>query len=289
MRNSFQLSELPGCKEGECIFDVRCPDRVVAQLFGSVLAQAQALTRQPQIGVPLHPAVTPVLIPAVRRRGVAKELDLHLLEFARAKSEIARGDLVPEALSNLRYPQRDSDARAAEDILEVHENALGGFGPQEGRTLLVGQRADVGLEDQIESARLGQRSERFGVGTQDTRAVLHLDQGKRLAVPLELIRVLFAKVEKLQSAPSSILLLLVRLGGRCHEDSLALGFHPAAAHLVVSVAAFGFTTVNHEVGKQVIVPRTLPDLRMHDDRGVDPGHGIGLGSPLGRTSTRYGG
>ena len=75
--------------------------------------------------------------------GMAEELDLHLLELARAEGEVARRDLVAEALADLGDAERDADAAAVEDVLEVDEDALGRLGPQEGRLLLAAQGADV--------------------------------------------------------------------------------------------------------------------------------------------------
>ena len=73
---------------------------------------------------------------------MAEELDLHLLELARAEGEIARRDLVAKALADLGDAERNAHARAIEHVLEVDEDALGRFGPQKGRVFLAAQRAD---------------------------------------------------------------------------------------------------------------------------------------------------
>ena len=73
---------------------------------------------------------------------MAEELDLHLLELARAEREVARRDLVAEALAHLGDAERHADARAVEHVLEVDEDALGRLGPQEGGVFLAAQRAD---------------------------------------------------------------------------------------------------------------------------------------------------
>ena len=60
-----------------------------------------------------------------------EELDLHLLELARAEDEVARRDLVAERLADLRDPERRLLARELEHVLEVDEDALRGLGAQE--------------------------------------------------------------------------------------------------------------------------------------------------------------
>ncbi len=45
---------------------------------------------------------------------------------------------------------------------------------------------------------------------------------------------------------------------------------PAPLDMIQPIAAFGFAAVDHLVGKQVVVSGHLPDLRVHDDRGLDP-------------------
>ena len=64
---------------------------------------------------------------------MAEELDLHLLELARAEGEVARRDLVAEALAHLGDAERHVDAAAVDDVLEVDEDALRRLGTQEGR------------------------------------------------------------------------------------------------------------------------------------------------------------
>ena len=97
---------------------------------------------------------------------MAEELDLHLLELARAEREVPRRDLVAKALAHLGDAERHADARAVADVLEVDEDALGRFGPQKAAPSSPRQRADDRLEHQVELARLGERAERLGVGAE---------------------------------------------------------------------------------------------------------------------------
>src|SRR3990172_2591929 len=121
-----------------------------------MLAKTQAALRQPQARVPGHPPVAPEFVPLSRRVGVAEEFDLHLLEFARAEREIPRRNFVAEALADLRDAERNLHARTIEHVLEIDENALGRFGPQERRVFLAAHRADDRLEHQVELSRLGE-------------------------------------------------------------------------------------------------------------------------------------
>src|SRR5947209_2838037 len=102
-----------------------------------MLPQPQTLARQAEVGVPLHPAVAPILIPLWRAIGMAEKLDLHLLEFARAEREIPRRDLVTKALAHLGDAERHANAGAIADVAKIDEDALRSLGPQE-RSVLLG-------------------------------------------------------------------------------------------------------------------------------------------------------
>ena len=176
------------------------PHRVVAQLILVVLAQPQA-ARRPGRGSVYH---------AIRRSRqysyhfrdvvrMAEELDLHLLELARAEREIPRRDFVAKALADLRDAERNPHARAVEHVLEVDEDALGRFRPQEGRVLFAAHRADDRLEHQVELARLGERARapwRPGASTCARSSTLASDID--VAFPRDLVRVLGPQLEELQ-------------------------------------------------------------------------------------------
>src|SRR6266516_1647077 len=85
-----------------------------------------------------------------------EELHLHLLELAVAKDEVARRDLVAEALPYLRDPERELAARDGRHVVEVDEDALGRLWSQIGDRRGVLDRTDVGLEHQVELPRLGE-------------------------------------------------------------------------------------------------------------------------------------
>ena len=59
-----------------------------------------------------------------------EKFQFHLLELARAEGVIARRDFVAERLADLRDAERDALPRRFQDIFELRENRLRGFGTQ---------------------------------------------------------------------------------------------------------------------------------------------------------------
>jgi hypothetical protein len=114
----------------------------VGELVSVVGAEAQRLAVDPQLHVPVHALVHPVLVPTLCLGGRDEELHLHLLELERPEDEVARGDLVAERLADLRDPERGLLAGVLEGGLEVEEDALRGLGPEVHGRAGVLQRAD---------------------------------------------------------------------------------------------------------------------------------------------------
>ena len=110
--DAFQLAELARRQERKRVLDVGRADGVVAQLV-LARARAAAAARRRGRGSVYH---------VIRRSRqysyhlrdvvrMAEELDLHLLELARAEREIPRRDLVAKALADLGDAERNA-ARA---------------------------------------------------------------------------------------------------------------------------------------------------------------------------------
>ena len=140
----------------EQVLDVRRRRGVVRELLLRVLAQAQVVGADAEAGVPALALREPVLEPRaglVRRDEV---LHLHLLELARAKDEVAGGDLVAKGLADLGDPERRPAARELQHVLEVDEDPLGGLGAQVDGRGVVAHRPHVGLEHEVELARVGE-------------------------------------------------------------------------------------------------------------------------------------
>ncbi len=138
----FELA--PAVAEGKAVLDVDGPLRVVRQLLGRVLVAAQVGRSETKVEVPLLAQVDPALEPFLVRARLDEVFDLHLLEFERAKDEVAGRDLVPERLAYLGDPEGQLAAHGAGNVGEVDEHALRRFWRQIRDVLLVGDRPDLG-------------------------------------------------------------------------------------------------------------------------------------------------
>ena len=125
----------------------------------------------PEVDVPARALVDPVLVPLLVLARLDEELHLHLLELAGAEDEVARRDLVAEALADLRDAEGRLHPRAGDHVGEVDEDALRGLGPQVVQPGLVLGHAEVGLEQPGELARLGPRAAGAAVGAGERRQV----------------------------------------------------------------------------------------------------------------------
>src|SRR5918996_608952 len=90
--DSFQFAPAHGKK----IFDVGGALGIVRQLVFFMFAQANVLFMNAVVRVPSETLVDPPLVPLFVRSRHDEELDLHLLEFAAAKSKISWRNLVTE-------------------------------------------------------------------------------------------------------------------------------------------------------------------------------------------------
>ena len=148
-----------------------------------MLVQPQVVGIDAEVDVPLLPGVDPILVPLLGARRLDEELHLHLFELASAEDEVARGDLVAEALADLTDAERRLAACGGHHVGEVHEDALRGLGPQIVQAFLGLDRAEVRLEHHVEFARLGPLTRLTGVGIANVGQPV----GRRMAV-LGLVR-----------------------------------------------------------------------------------------------------
>src|SRR6202453_1456220 len=123
---AFQLTPRVA-DEAELVLDIDSAVGVVRQLLLGVFVQPQVPWIDSKVDVPLPPGVDPILMPFLRGRRLDEELHLHLLELAGAEDEIARSDLVPEALADLPDAERWLPAGSRHHVREVHEDALRGL------------------------------------------------------------------------------------------------------------------------------------------------------------------
>ncbi len=161
MPSSSPHSE-PG--EAEPVLDVDGPLGVVAQLLLRVLVVPQVVLGDPEVDVPAVPLVDPVLVPLLVLARLDEELHLHLLELAGAEDEVARRDLVAEALADLGDAERRLLPAAGHHVREVQEDALRGLRAQVVQPGLVLDHAQERLEQAGELARLGPRAAGAAVG-----------------------------------------------------------------------------------------------------------------------------
>ena len=144
VRDALEL--LPADREE--VLDVARRARVVRQLVGVVLADPQVrLARTPRSRYQLTALVDPVAVPLVGVGRRHEELHLHLLELAHAEQEVARRDLVAEALADLRDAERRLHAQRRGDVLEVDEDALRRLRPQVGACSLSSRTAPTNVSN----------------------------------------------------------------------------------------------------------------------------------------------
>ncbi len=182
VRDALELGELRAA-EVEAVLDVDGALRVVRELLLRVLEEAQVLGREPEVEVPVQPRLEPVLVPLLVGAGLDEELHLHLLELARAEDEVAGRDLVAEGLADLADAERRLLARGAGDVGVVDEDALRGLRAQVVHRGLVLHRAEVGGQQTVEVARLGELALHAAV-----RAVDAGEPALRRALVLVLVR-----------------------------------------------------------------------------------------------------
>ena len=123
--------------------------RVVAELVLVVIAEAEVAPATPR---DCHHFMRSAFQNSYHLRGfigMAEPFHFHLLEFAGAEDEIARGDFVAEGFADLGDAEGDFDAGGVDDVFEVEKDALGGFGAEIGFDRRI-DGADVGGEHQIE-------------------------------------------------------------------------------------------------------------------------------------------
>src|SRR5512134_1057296 len=104
----------------------------MGQLLRLVGPHAQPVLAEAQLAVEAHPLGQPVLEPALTLARVNEELELRLLELARAEGEVARIDLVAEGLADLGDPEGDLLPGGLAHAFEVVEDGLAGLRAQPG-------------------------------------------------------------------------------------------------------------------------------------------------------------
>src|SRR5215510_6879520 len=92
---------------GEKILNIGSPFGVMRQFIFLMLAETNIFLANAISRVPGKALVDPLLMPFFIRSRQDKELDLHLLEFPRPKSEVAGRDLIAKGFADLRNAERE--------------------------------------------------------------------------------------------------------------------------------------------------------------------------------------
>src|SRR5215510_14386598 len=125
----------------------------MGQLLLSLLARPQSLRLDAELRVPVLPHIAPVFVPLPRLDGMTEKLNLHLLELAAAERVVSRIDFISERLADLSDSEGQLEASAIDNISEIREDALGGFGTEISLVVLITHCANVSLKHQVELTR----------------------------------------------------------------------------------------------------------------------------------------
>ena len=164
--DALQLAPLTALKTVP-VLDVHGPLGVVGELLLGMLVVSQVVLVDPQVHVPLGTCVDPVLVPLLVTAGHDEELHLHLLELTGAEDEVARSDLVTEALADLRDAERGLLTRRVHYIDEVEKDSLRSLGTQIVQARVILDNTEVGLEQARERPGLCPRAAGAAVRTCD--------------------------------------------------------------------------------------------------------------------------
>src|ERR1044072_4030540 len=148
----------------EAILQINAAFRIMGQFFRLLPVLSKIFSPHAEPRVPVVAVFDPTLVPlyVIHLAGLEdggrldEKLNLHLLELARAKDEIARRYLVTKSFADLRHAERQFAIRRVEHVLEIDEDALRGFGPQVSQARLVFDRADGRAKHKVELPGLGQ-------------------------------------------------------------------------------------------------------------------------------------
>ena len=277
--------------EGELVLDVGTRRCVMGQFVRFVLTQPESGAVQPEVHVPLEPAVAPIPVPVPGMLRCAEEFDFHLLEFAASKGEIAWIDFVAECLADLPDAERNFHSRRVAHGLEVDEYPLRRLRAQVRNAGSVPHRPHMGLEHEIErtgrrqGARL-QGARRIGPAAQ--LIVLERARHGCQAVPAEVSdrsreafavcggefgfrrRAGFPGHGKQRSGVGGAAVIGAIRGYA--KDSQPIG----------AKAVLRFPAVHHGIAEAAHVTAGFPDPGIHEYRAIQSHHVEGRGGAIGR-------
>ena len=121
-----------------------------------MVAQAQVVVLHVQVQQPVVAEGAPIGEPFQVGAGFAEEFQFHLLELTGTEGEVARGDLVPEALADLADAKGQLFPSGALDVLEVDKDALCSLRTEVDSVLCILGDTLEGLEHQVELTDVGE-------------------------------------------------------------------------------------------------------------------------------------
>ena len=113
--------------EGEEILKIRGRLGIEDQFIGIVISCTEILLLQSDGTQKVVTVASPVIKPFKIGTGLAEKLQFHLLEFTNTEDEVARGDLIPEALAHLADAEGQFFPGSTGDIGKVYKDALCGL------------------------------------------------------------------------------------------------------------------------------------------------------------------
>src|SRR4029434_4331286 len=150
--NPFELAE----SERKVVFEIVCLLRIEGAFLVGNIVNADLCAGDGDILIKPEALLQPIVGQSQSFLPAAKIFDLHLFEFAGAKRVVAWVNLVAEGLPNLRNAEGKLLTRSFQDVLELHEDRLGGLRPQIYQILVAFEWAREAFEHQVECPWFGQ-------------------------------------------------------------------------------------------------------------------------------------
>jgi len=146
----------------EQVLNVVSVFRVMRKLIRPVLMPAQMVRLYAKFLIIRPAPLAPLIEPHHIRTRLYKELHFHLLKLAGAENKVFGNDFIAERLANLGDAERDFHPVGLNNIPVIYIDTLCGLGAQIDNACGVLSGAYVGLEHQVELARVGQLAAAVG-------------------------------------------------------------------------------------------------------------------------------
>ena len=210
--------------EREEKFDIASCLCIVSELL--MIVETEMFLCNAEIHIILMTVVFEILVKIGIRALLTEGLELHLLELDRSESEVARGDLISESLTDLTDAERELSPHATLYIQVVNIFALRVFGTKINNALCIVRNSPVCLEHKIKFS--------------DVRKIMFTAVRTWNRMSLDVIKHLLLR----------------------HTVRMSLRVK-IVDELVCSVTHFALLTVKKRVGETGNVTACLPNFRVH--------------------------